>query len=126
MNIILSNTSGSPIYEQIAEQIKALIISGQLAPDTPLPSMRLLAKELRVSLITTKRAYEELERDGYLRTMTGKGSFVAGLDNDLIHSEQLRLIEDQLRAAVNRARLNGIPLTELEEMLVRFYEEESK
>lgn len=126
MNIILSNTSGSPIYEQIAEQIKALIISGQLAPDTPLPSMRLLAKELRVSLITTKRAYEELERDGYLRTMTGKGSFVAGLDNDLIHGEQLRLIEDQLRAAVNRARLNGIPPTELEEMLVRFYEEESK
>lgn len=126
MNIILSNTSGSPIYEQIAEQIKALIISGQLAPDTPLPSMRLLAKELRVSLITTKRAYEELERDGYLRTMTGKGSFVAGLDNDLIRGEQLRLIEDQLRAAVNRARLNGIPLTELEEMLVGFYEEESK
>ncbi|WP_320959643.1 GntR family transcriptional regulator [Hungatella effluvii] len=126
MNIILSNTSGSPIYEQIAEQIKALIISGQLAPETPLPSMRLLAKELRVSLITTKRAYEELERDGYLRTMTGKGSFVAGLDNDLIRGEQLRLIEDQLRAAVNRARLNGIPLTELEEMLVRFYEEESK
>lgn len=126
MNIILSNTSGSPIYEQIAEQIKALIISGQLAPDTPLPSMRLLAKELRVSLITTKRAYEELERDGYLRTMTGKGSFVAGLDNDLIRGEQLRLIEDQLRAAVNRARLNGIPLTELDEMLVRFYEEESK
>lgn len=126
MNIILSNTSGSPIYEQIAEQIKALIISGQLAPDTPLPSMRLLAKELRISLITTKRAYEELERDGYLRTMTGKGSFVAGLDNDLIHGEQLRLIEDQLRAAVNRARLNGIPLTELEEMLDRFYEEESK
>ena len=126
MNIILSNTSGSPIYEQIAEQIKALIISGQLAPDTPLPSMRLLAKELRVSLITTKRAYEELERDGYLRTMTGKGSFVAGLDNDLIRGEQLRLTEDQLRAAVNRARLNGIPLTGLEEMLVRFYEEESK
>ena len=126
MNIILSNTSGSPIYEQIAEQIKALIISGQLAPDTPLPSMRLLAKELRVSLITTKRAYEELERDGYLRAMTGKGSFVAGLDNDLIRGEQLRLIEDQLCAAVNRARLNGIPLTELEEMLVRFYEEESK
>ena len=126
MNIILSNTSGSPIYEQIAEQIKALIISGQLAPDTPLPSMRLLAKELRVSLITTKRAYEELERDGYLRTMTGKGSFVAGLDNDLIRGEQLRLIEDQLRAAVNRARLNGIPLTELEDMLVGFYEEESK
>lgn len=125
LNIILSNTSGSPIYEQIVEQIKALIISGQLAPDSPLPSMRLLAKELRVSLITTKRAYEELERGGYIRTVTGKGSFVAGLDNDLIRSEQLRLIEEQLRAAANRARLNGISLTELEEMLTRLYEEES-
>lgn len=124
MNIILSNTSGSPIYEQIAEQIKALIISGQLAPEAPLPSMRLLAKELRVSLITTKRAYEELERGGYIRTVTGKGSFVAGLDNELIRSEQLRQIEQQLRAAANRARLNGLSLTELTDMLARLYEEE--
>lgn len=125
MNIILSNTSSSPIYEQIAEQIKALIISGKLAPDSPLPSMRLLAKELRVSLITTKRAYEELERGGYIRTVTGKGSFVAGLDSGLIREEQLRLIEDQLRAAVRRARLNGLPLDELQAMLSLLYEEES-
>lgn len=125
MNIILSNTSSSPIYEQIAEQIKALIISGKLAPDSPLPSMRLLAKELRVSLITTKRAYEELERGGYIRTVTGKGSFVSGLNNDLIREEQLRLIEGHLHAAVQRARLNGIALTDLQNMLSLLYEEES-
>ncbi|MBS7224995.1 MAG: GntR family transcriptional regulator [Clostridiaceae bacterium] len=125
MNIILSNTSSSPIYEQIAEQIKALIISGKLAPDSPLPSMRLLAKELRVSLITTKRAYEELERGGYIRTVTGKGSFVSGLNNDLIREEQLRLIEEHLHAAVQRARLNGIALTDLQNMLSLLYEEES-
>ena len=125
MNIILSNTSSSPIYEQIAEQIKALIISGKLAPDSPLPSMRLLAKELRVSLITTKRAYEELERGGYIRTVTGKGSFVSGLNNDLIREEQLRLIEEHLHTAVQRARLNGIALTDLQNMLSLLYEEES-
>ncbi len=125
MNIILSNTSSSPIYEQIAEQIKALIISGKLAPDSPLPSMRLLAKELRVSLITTKRAYEELERGGYIRTVTGKGSFVAGLNTDLIREEQLRLIQDHLHAAVQRAHLNGIALTDLQNMLSLLYEEES-
>lgn len=125
MNIILSNTSGVPIYEQIAEQMRTLILSGQLEPEAPLPSMRLLAKELRVSLITTKRAYEELERGGYIRTVTGKGSFVAGLDNSLIHTEQLRLIEEQLRAVVQRARLNGMPCTELQQMLALLYEEEN-
>ena len=125
MNIILSNTSGSPIYAQIAEQIKALIISGRLPPDAPLPSMRLLAKELRVSLITTKRAYDELERDGYIHTMTGKGSFVSALNSALIRDEQLRLIEEQLRAATRRARLNSLSLTDLQEMLILLYEEES-
>ncbi len=124
MNIILSNTSGVPIYEQIAEQIRTLIISGQLEPETPLPSMRLLAKELRVSLITTKRAYEELERGGYIRTVTGKGSFVSGLDNSLIRTEQLRLIEEQLHAVVQRARLNGLSCTELQQMLAQLYKEE--
>ena len=87
--------------------------------------MRLLAKELRVSLITTKRAYEELERGGYIRTVTGKGSFVAGLNTDLIREEQLRLIQDHLHAAVQRAHLNGIALTDLQNMLSLLYEEES-
>lgn len=126
MNIILSNTSGAPIYEQIAEQIKALIISGQLEADSPLPSMRLLAKELRVSLITTKRAYEELERGGYIRTVTGKGSFVAGLSGELIREEQLRLIESDLRAAVRRAKLNGLSQDELSQLLTLLYEEDSE
>lgn len=126
MNIILSNTSGSPIYEQIAEQIKALIISGQLAADSPLPSMRLLAKELRVSLITTKRAYEELERGGYIRTVTGKGSFVAGLSSELIREEQLRLIEADLRAAVHRAKLNGLTPEDLSDLLALLYKEDTE
>ena len=78
MHIVISNQSGKPIYEQITEQVKALIISGELKEGDALPSMRLLAKELRISVITTKRAYEELEREGFLYSITGKGSFVAG------------------------------------------------
>lgn len=124
MNIIISNTDARPIYEQIAEQIKALIISGQLAPETPLPSMRLLAKELRVSLITTKRAYEELERSGYILTAAGRGSFVSHLNTELVREEQLRLIEENLRAAVSRAQLSGIPLDELSQLLALIYKEE--
>ena len=124
MNILLSNTSGSPIYEQIAEQIRTQILSGRLSPDAPLPSMRLLAKELRVSLITTKRAYEELERGGYIHTITGKGSFVSRLDSSLVRTEQLRLIEEQLRSAVRSAKLNGIPQDRLQALLTRLYDEE--
>ena len=84
LHIVISNQSGKPIYEQIVEQVKALIISGELKEGDALPSMRLLAKELRISVITTKRAYEELEREGFLYSQTGKGSFVAGKDKELI------------------------------------------
>ena len=84
MNIIISNSSGQPIYEQIISQIKAMIISGELKEGDALPSMRLLAKELRISVITTKRAYEELEREGFIVSITGKGSFVAGTNPDFI------------------------------------------
>ena len=77
MNIVISNSSDKPIYEQIAQQIKKMIISGELSPGDALPSMRFLAKELRISVITTKRAYSDLERDGFIETVTGKGSFVA-------------------------------------------------
>lgn len=84
MDIIISNSSGAPIYEQICSQIKGKIISGELKEGDALPSIRLLAKELRISVITTKRAYEELERDGFLVTYAGKGSFVAGKNLDLI------------------------------------------
>ena len=77
MDILISNASGKPIYEQITTQIKNMIISGKLQPTDPLPSMRALARDLRISVITTKRAYEDLERDGFIETVTGKGSFVA-------------------------------------------------
>ena len=90
MNIIISNSSGKPIYEQISTQIKEHILRGELDRGEALPSMRLLAKELRISVITTKRAYEELERDGFIETVTGKGSFVANKNTELVREEYLK------------------------------------
>ena len=121
MNIIISNTGGQPIYEQIASQIEALIISGALKEGDMLPSMRLLAKELRISVITTKRAYEELERDGFIISQTGKGSFVAGTNVELVREAQLQKIEQQLMQAVETAHISNISLTELQEMLTLLY-----
>ena len=100
MDILISNASGKPIYDQIASQIKNLIISGQLAQGDSLPSMRLLAQELRISVITTKRAYEELERDGFIETFPGKGSFVARRNMEFIREEQLKKAEAHLQQAV--------------------------
>ena len=97
MNIIISNASGKPIYDQIRDQLKSKIISGELKEGDALPSMRLLAKELRISVITTKRAYEELEREGFIISLTGKGSFVASKNTEFIREEQLRKIEDYLQ-----------------------------
>jgi DNA-binding transcriptional regulator YhcF (GntR family) len=122
MDILISNSSGQPIYEQIARQIKNLIISGELNEGDALPSMRLLAKELRISVITTKRAYEELERDGFIVTMTGKGSFVAAANIDFIKEEQLRTIEEHMQEAVHAANLSGVKLDELVEILTLIYE----
>ena len=93
MDIIISNASGKPIYEQIITQIKNQILSGALAEGDALPSIRLLAKELRISVITTKRAYEDLERDGFIETFPGKGSFVARKNLDFLREEQYRRIE---------------------------------
>lgn len=121
MNIIIRNTGGQPIYEQIAGQIKALIISGELQEGDMLPSMRLLAKELRISVITTKRAYEELEREGFIISQTGKGSFVAGKNLDLVREAQLQKIEQQLTQAVTLAQSSSISLEELQEMLALLY-----
>ena len=90
VNINISNTSGQPIYDQISKQIRAQIMSGELAEGELLPSMRLLAKELRISVITTKRAYEELERDGFIATVAGKGSFVAPKNLEFVREEHLR------------------------------------
>ena len=107
MDIIISNSSGKPIYEQITSQIKNMIITGQLHPGDGLPSMRLLAKELRISVITTKRAYEDLERDGFIETVAGKGSFVAAKNMELIREEHLRLVESYLQQAVQAAQANS-------------------
>lgn len=125
MDIIISNSSGKPIYEQIASQIKSLILSGALAEADALPSMRLLAKELRISVITTKRAYEDLERDGFIETVVGKGSFVAGGNLELVREERLRIIESHLQDAVDGARSSGVALGELKEMLDVLYGEDA-
>lgn len=117
MAIILSNASGKPIYEQIAEQIKASIITGELEAGQQMPSIRTLAKDLRVSVITTKRAYEELERDGFVETVQGRGTYVANSNREFIREEQLRRAEEKLLEAVEIAKSAGIQEEELVESL---------
>ena len=121
MDIILSNTSGKPIYTQIADKVKEQIMTGVLAPGEALPSMRLLARELRISVITTKRAYEDLERDGFLESVPGKGCFVAPQNRELLREAQLRRVEERLTQAVEEARKGGLSLAELQEMLNILY-----
>ena len=121
MDIILSNTSGKPIYTQIADQVKEQIMTGALAPGEALPSMRLLARELRISVITTKRAYEDLERDGFLENVPGKGCFVAPQNRELLREAQLRRVEEHLTRAVEEARKGGLSLSEVQEMLNILY-----
>lgn len=123
LNIIISNNSGKPIYEQITQQVKAAIMKGELSPGDPLPSMRMLAKELRISVITTKRAYEDLEREGFLVSVVGKGSFVASQDPALLREARLREVEEHLERAVEAARTGGIALSELQETLALLYGE---
>lgn len=117
MAIVLSNASGKPIYEQIAEQIKASIITGELEAGQQMPSIRTLAKDLRVSVITTKRAYEELERDGFVETVQGRGTYVANSNREFIREEQLRRAEEKLLEAVEIAKSAGIQEEELVESL---------
>lgn len=123
MNIIISNSSERPIYEQITTQIKNMVMSGELKEGDALPSMRLLAKELRISVITTKRAYEELERDGFITTVVGKGSFVRAADINLVREEKLKQIEAHLQEAVTIAGQSGITRDEVLEILAIIYEE---
>ena len=122
MDIILSNSSGKPIYEQIADQVREQILSGALSAGDALPSMRVLAKELRISVITTKRSYEELERDGFLDNVPGKGCFVAPQNRELLREAQLRRVEDVLAQAVDEARKGGFSLSELQELLTLLYQ----
>ena len=123
MDIIISNSSGVPIYEQIEEQIKSQIMTGELAAGDALPSMRVLAKDLKISVITTKRAFEELERDGFIESVVGKGSFVKGINNEIMRECMLRDIEDSLEKAVDKAVLGKIGLDEMKEMLTVIFEE---
>ena len=124
MDIIISNSSGQPIYEQISRQVKGAIATGRLRPGEPLPSIRALARDLRISVITTKRAYEELERDGFICTVAGKGSFVAQQNLELARESSLREIEAHLQAAVELSRQAGLTMTELEDILHVLSEEE--
>ncbi|MDE6004260.1 MAG: GntR family transcriptional regulator [Oscillospiraceae bacterium] len=121
MDIIISNNSGEPIYQQISSQIKNLILTGELQEGEALPSMRNLALQLRISVITTKRAYEDLEREGFIESYTGKGSFVKAQNAELFREEQLRQVEDLLAQACEKAKICDVSLGELEEILRIIY-----
>jgi GntR family transcriptional regulator len=123
LNIILSNYSDRPIYEQITEQIKSLIIKGELVEAELLPSIRVLAKELQISVITTKRAYDELEKDGYIVSVPGKGSFVGAQNMELLKEARIRIIEEKLIDAISAAKSIDISLDDLAKMLKLLFEE---
>lgn len=123
LNIILSNHSDKPIYEQIAVQIKDLIIKGELTEAELLPSIRVLAKELQISVITTKRAYDELERDGYIVSVPGKGSFVGAQNRELLKEARIRIVEDKLIEAITAAKSIDISFEDLTKMLKLLFEE---
>lgn len=125
MELIIRNTTNQPIYEQISSQIKAQIIAGKLSPGEALPSIRALAKDLKISVITTKRAYDELEADGFLYTVAGKGCFVAEKNLDLVREQQQRELEEHLRAAAALARSCSVSREELSEMLRILTEEDT-
>ena len=123
MDILISNSSSVPLYKQIEEQIKSQIITGELREGDALPSMRILAKELKISIITTKRAYEDLERDGFIESVTGKGSFVKGINSDIVKENMMFAIQELLETAVDKAVMGKVTLDELQEMLKLLYEE---
>lgn len=124
MKIIISNSSTDPIYEQIYLQIKSMIIKGQLEPGDALPSIRGLARDLQISVITTKRAYEELEKEGFIETMQGKGSFVAMQNKELMKEKKLKIVEDKLAEIVKESKMLGVSLEKIKEILNILYEEE--
>ena len=117
MKIIISNDSGLPIYEQIKNQIKAQIVAGDLEADEGLPGMRTLASDLKVSVITTKRAYNDLEQEGYIYSMPGKGSFVKKLNEEVVRENALAEIEKHFTDAITVAKASGIEIEELQEIL---------
>ena len=121
MNIQITNDGTVPIYEQIARQIKGMVLNGTLKEGDALPSMRLLAKELKISVITTKRAYEELEREGFIVYMTGKGSFVAGTDTELLKEARQKELEQTMEELVAQGKELGLSLEELMELMTIIY-----
>lgn len=123
MNIIISNLSREPIYEQIVSQIKTLIMKGELTEAEVLPSIRNLARELQISVITTKRAYDELEKEGFIVTVPGKGTYVAAQNKELIREARLKVIEEKMFEAVLAAQSIDLTLEEMQQMLKLFYEE---
>jgi len=124
VEIIISNNKSKPIYEQITSQIKAAIMSGEMQPGEMLPSMRALAKSLHISVITAQKAYEDLQRDGFIETVTGRGTFVADTNKDFFQEEKLRNAEEKLQEAAEIGRSSGISLKKLIELLTIFYEDE--
>lgn len=122
MNIIISNSSGEPIYQQIADQVKALILTGEMSEGELLPSIRQLAKDLRISVITTKRAYEELERDGFIQSVPGRGSFVAPQNREFVRENHLRKIEEKFLEIIAESRMIHLSLEELTGILKVLYE----
>lgn len=123
MRIIISNSSDEPIYEQISKQVKTQILKGELKEGDLLPSIRALARDLQISVITTKRAYEELEREGFIETVQGKGSFVAGQNRELIKEKKLNIIEEKLSKVVEESKALGISYDEVLNLLKILYEE---
>ena len=123
MQILINNSDGVPIYEQILRQIKEMILTGELKEGDPLPSMRILAQQLRISVITTKRAYEELEREGFIESFTGKGSFVRSKSSELIKEANLKIIDESLAKACDSAKKCGISAEELKELIDIIYKE---
>ncbi len=123
MEIIISNSSDKPIYEQICMQVKNLIMNGTLSAGEALPSMRALAKDLHISVITVQRAYEDLTRDGFIETVSGKGSFVAAQNKEFIQEEQLRMAEGLLQKAAEIGRSHGISYEQMANILKLFYGE---
>lgn len=117
MDIVVSNASSDPIYAQIKNQLKAAIINDQLAPGDKLPSIRRLASQLRVSVITTKRAYDELELEGFIDSVQGRGSFVASKNTELLKEEQRKKVEEHLRSALASARATGLSVSDLKELI---------
>ena len=125
MNVFIDNKSGLPIYDQIYSQIKAQIISGALRADEALPSIRGLAKDLRISVITTKRAYDELEKEGFIYTVAAKGCFVAPKNVELLREENLKKIEEHIEHIVQLAHLCGLSCDEVAQMLRYEMEEQT-